>query len=249
VSEEQDNELQRSAAVDQWGFTQASVKTTITNVMYAALPAWMARRWTVTMNGWRFSGGALPGGPTIPPVNQVGNFSIFVAVQYGVGEQQERVVMDYPRNGFSFSLPASTLSVSIQVPSVPFNVPTPPTLSGFMAPVPSSVRGSLLTAPTFTSDQTGVGLSRIQAPVRACGYRMLYQGPITAGVVDVSQLDSSGNTLCQDTSDGPGAGAINQLGAVMRQSFFPLHRDAAQIEVDNGGGALNFFVQWLLDLG
>lgn len=197
------------------------------------------------MNAWRYSGGTLAQGATVPPGNQTDPLDIFVQIVYGVGEQNETVVIDYQRNGFSVSVPAASLQVSILVPGVPFNVFAPPTLSGFMAPIPSSVRGGLTTAPTFTSPQFG-GTATVQTPKRACAYRLLYASTLGAAAVSVLQQDSGLNQICLDTIDG--TGGVTPLGPITRAAFIPLQRSAASVLVVNPAGpALQ--VQWLLDLG
>jgi len=164
-------------------------------VMRAAVPPWLGRQWTVTLNGYRYSTGAPLLGNAQPTENQTTAVSPrYVRVEWGTSNATEYALIDYPARGCSFSVLASDLSVYL-VPRAT-NV-TPPILSGFITPTGRSnafVGDATFTPFEFLLQPSPVlNVTTIPVPNRAIAYRWGLQAPpAVAGQVVVEQMNSNG---------------------------------------------------------
>jgi hypothetical protein len=231
--------------------------------------------WVVMLCAYRFSGPptaitnpaasviGLPGpgqGPTTtsPPDRSVDvSGQLAVRVVWGVGGATEQADVDWPPQGNSFTVFASSITVEAFARAgqgLGTFQSRQPLLSAFMTP---GRRSSLVRLPTYTSRNFNVPAGQVQyvaVPDRAVAFRVasadeqvalsmvVFQNNVVATSTEFENIGPNVNEGGTQTIDGQ---------PIQRGSFYTLHPSTQFISVQNPSATLasNVFVQFLLDLG
>lgn len=252
--------MQQAVSQGQWGFAlqgQQLASLPESDLMNAELPESDPVPWTVSLNGWRYSAGALSavGGSTglpLPPDNQTAPAAyLYARVTWGTSGRSETALVDYPVMGVSVGLNASSIRVGLQssAPLAPFGL-IPPLLSGMITPAPR-VLAQEGVGPTFSREVSvaaGPSTAFVARPRRAVAYRVMVSSVVTVGALTFFQTDSSASINYQrDQAIGTAGG--NESMADSRAMWFPLHPQAQAIRIVNTDIQYIVTVQFLIDLG
>lgn len=252
-----DDALAQSASRGRWSFATPAGPTgvafTANSMLYAELPSWAARCWTVNLCGFEYQSGTIANS-AIPTANNV-NTQIFQAsIQWGVDGALETAIVDYPWTGCTFCVTAATVRVDLLSTTILQANQPQPLLRGFLAPVRRST-GRTIVSPTLTLFPTGVlALSNVKfaIPTRAAAYRIAVQGATTPpqGTLGLDQEDAFGNVYQLDGQYPPLAVPVSDQMS-NRAGYNPIHPQATVVRVQNSSSTTPFVVvlSFLLDLG
>jgi hypothetical protein len=241
------------------------------------VPQEHGRTWLLTLLSARlFSNPPLGLVAGIPPDNQV--FTRYqvpgsqgpcpVRIEYGTGQAQESVIIDYPWGGGSFAITAAHVRVYVVAPAavITNGVVGQARLGGFLTGRVTQ-RSQPLTVPTFTivpvSLAAAGGSQIFWAPNRAIGFRLFTSDQLSswtsgaaAGIV-ATQVISPAASIQSDGIDGKN-GASN--GVLLPDDYggqggsgsqwFKLNPMATGVSVQNTDSlfAHAVGVQWIIDL-
>lgn len=221
------------------------------NLLTTRVEAHQARRWTVTLIGFQYSGGDL--NPGLPPDNQTDTSVHFQAqVVWGVDGALETAVVDYRCRGCTFSVHAANLQLSIASGISGSSIPPFPTLAGFLSP---SGRGHDRDPPTLTLDVINLGPGGavfVPVPRRAIAYSLLAGLLPDANMIAASQFDGHTNFIVFDFFYPTLVATATPEGlATNKSSFVRLHPATQLIKIDNQGpgNTNNVRLMFQLDLG
>lgn len=233
-------------------------------VLSLEVPPTQAREWTIVLIAARsFTGiGAALGTPdnnatTLIPAQQ------FVRLEWGTDGALERTELDYPVQGTSITVSASSIRLSL-VNTGTVAGPNLPIVGGFIVPAGKRF-GSDNDPPTRTIlIQAGAGPGNTPGiapmPARASAYRLMFSATDAAiGVgsnaspMSVQQTDISGATIFSNDGYQPTTG-VSLFGPqpLTNLTVAKIHPQAQAIRVANTGAgnpAINVFVNFDLDMG
>lgn len=256
--------LEKSARNHLWGYVAPlNIALSTSQLVFADVPSWMARRWTVTLLAMRFSSGNLSGSLYTPdqqavPTNFSNTNPVQVRCAFGVHNASERdVLIDYPWTGCTFEVTAASISLSLN----PYNttgLSVIPLLGAFIAPVGRG-GGQLKNPPTFTQFVSVPSGSTVfvAVPPRARSYSIVgVNAPSTAQGVTLNQIttpDASTTILRFDTqaAEVPGtAPAAYEFFSGALVANYPLHPLATALSITTPFSiAAQYQVRFELDLG
>lgn len=286
MSPEEVHELQQAHARGKWGFNAKITNTSGLAVLTTETPAWMARLWTVQLNAHDWPANVIQPQANYPPDNQTAwppstgamasntpfEVGYYARLEFGIDGATERARVDYPWQGCSFEVGASTIRVYVESPDfstgVLHGVPaSAPSVSGTLAPVSSSRSGGQIqNGPTFTYwgilDNSGTQQMDIPIPSRAIGYRIYIRNTftpdstITEPNMIVEQYSLQGVVVMAEDITAPAAlGFQNEWSAAgygnTRARVYPIQKHAQRLLITWNGGlnSVPMGVSFLLDLG
>lgn len=264
ISTDEIEELKIAHRNGKWGFSHTLDFTQLTpiSMLTSEVPPWMARPWTVTLSGMRYTSGPLANvaHPTPdPPDNQV-PVELKVRIDYGIDSGRETVDVDYPWAGCTFQVHASSIRLYLLPPATQnYNIDKPPLLNATMSPFPQGRGATDIIGPTWTHAYTFPPSSTLYVPIprRAIAYRLVptnssslapaiacFQaaGGIISGNIDVA-IDYATELLT--TND---ASAFPKLFP-NRGFLMPILPYASMLKIQTPALTFPCSIQYLLDIG
>ena len=251
-----DDELEQSSQVGRWSFQIQPAQNQVflaSSLLYAQLPTWAARSWTVNLCAMLYSSGPLPRGATIPTANQVNTFTFQVRVVWGNDGALDTVLMYYPWGGCTFTVQGASVRVDI-LSAAALGADAQPLLAGFLSPVPPVQ--VVPTSPVLTQGPVvlasgGAANFLFPIPARACAYRP-FSGSVvpTLSQVLLEQLEPLALSVVSYDGNFP-TSLTADYEMQNRAGFIPVHRSATLLRTTNTSATNTSAVgvQWLLDVG
>lgn len=258
--------LAKSQQAGKWGFTVPYTQAEGTSLLTFDLPAWMARPWTITLMGMKYSTGPLSSNVALHgTADQQSVSDCQVRIDWGVDSAMESALVDYPFAGCTFQVHAAVLRMYINFKSS-LNANIPPMIGGFVSPFGSGRMAADLFGPTFTTNFGGLSPAQTRitnVPKRARAYRLVPRNIATLGGPSFQVTQGSGgptgNIFPQIDYGTTGGGeqlAVADGGGSehwypYRSTFATLAPTTSIITVTNTGGIVagDVNIVYLMDLG
>lgn len=253
-----DDALIESAQFGRWSFSLVPTMSggfQAGNMLYAQIPSWATRSWSINLCSMQFQSGTLnPALVNVPPANQVDTFNgqYQARINWGVDGSLDTAIVDWPWGGCTICVQAAQVRVDVlaNFPSDPV-----PILSGFLAPVPPVQ--TAVTAPTFTPPSAFIALStsfRFNIPARASAYRVSVRGSTTppVGATLVLTEEVSVATVVKFDGTFPEVAGVGSAFSQQNQAgYIPLVKEAEYVRVNNTSATIgqSVAITFLLDMG
>lgn len=252
-----DDALEESAFTGRWSYAlqpTVGINFQQASFLYAMLPSWACRTWTISLNAMQFASGTLNPGLVVPPANQVDtvNGQYQARVTWGVDGSLDTAIVDWPWGGCTICVQGSNVRVDVlaNAPSDPV-----PLLSAFLAPVPAVQ--TAVVAPVFTPPTAFIAASssvRFNVPPRASSYRYWLRATSTTpspGTLVLTQEVGLATIVKFDGTFPDPVGTNSVYSQQNQAGYIPLCKEAEFVRVQNTSATTGqtVGVSFLLDMG